>query len=371
SNLLSASEMRVLFFIGSTINWLLAISVSGLAQDNTSYAGVKAYTGFIIPHSAELRDVSARNLWGIGLEAGRVLKTEQAWANCNCFSKVGIGANYFNYRNPQELGESYNLTIFGEPYLSFRRNWFLTLRGEAGVSYLTRVYDQATNPRNTFFSSPLSFLILANFTLNYRFQDNYIFRLSANYNHISNGGMRHPNKGMNFPTLSLGVEKHFGKSEFPQYTKQPGLRKRNWYRYLFLGASRRTLESARLHSRTDHLNAGIETGFMRSVTNINAFSTGIELYYNGVQAEHARRYNEEAVPLRWSLMMGHALVFGKFSFTQQAGYHLYQPFALVDKSFFQRYALYYQLGAWLHVGTSLKAYGHVADFMDVRIGTRW
>ncbi|MEM9829817.1 MAG: acyloxyacyl hydrolase [Bacteroidota bacterium] len=363
--------MKALTVLSIIILIITLSTSSGWAQKNTSFLGFKSHIGFIIPHSARLRNVSDRYLGGIGLEGGRVLKTKRAWANCNCFSRVGIGASYFNYRNPRELGESYNLTIFGEPYLSLRRNWFLTLRGEAGVSYLTRVFDEATNPRNTFFSSPLSFLLSTSLTLNYRLTDNYVFRLSANYNHISNGGMRHPNKGMNFPTLSLGFEKHLGESEFPHYAKQLGLRKRNWYRYLFLGLSRRTLESNPLHRQTTHLNAGIETGFMRSITNISALSGGIELYYNGVQAEHARRYNEETIPLRWSFMLGHALVFGKFSFTQQVGYHLYQPFALIDKSFFQRYALYYQLGDRLHVGTSLKAYGHVADFMDVRIGTRW
>lgn len=309
--------------------------------------------------------------WGVALEGGRVLKTARAWSSCNCFTKVGIGATYFNYRNPRELGESYNLTIFGEPYLRFTNNWSLTLRGEVGVSYLTRVYHEVTNPNNLFFSTPISFLGLASLTLDYRFREDAVVRLAANYNHISNGGRRSPNKGMNFPTVSLGIEKHFGHQKFPTYPKQTGLRKRNWYRYVYLSGSRQTIEADSLYRRTGHLNLGVEAGFMRPVSSINAFLGGFDLYYHGARVEAGRRQNEEIVPLHGSLTLGHALVFGKFSFTQQAGYHLYQPDILVDKLFFQRYALYYQLGKWLTAGVSLRAHGHVADHMDVRIGARW
>ena len=29
---------------------------------------------------------------------------------------------------------------------------------------------------------------------------------SGNYNHISNGGLKQPNKGINYPTLALGLD---------------------------------------------------------------------------------------------------------------------------------------------------------------------
>lgn len=362
--------MNVLSFIFAT-GCLLAASLYGLAQDNTPFLGVKGHTGFIIPHTAVLQSVADTNPWGVSLEGGRVLKTAGAWASCNCFTKVGLEAAYFNYQNPQELGASYNLIIFGEPYIALRGNWSVTLRGAVGVSYLTKVYDEVANPTNLFFSTPLNFLGAASLTLDYRVLDRYVFRLSANYNHISNGGRRAPNKGMNFPTVSLGVEKHFGDRQFPTYAKRPGLRERNWYRYIFLSGSRETVKADSLHQRSGHLNTGLEAGFMRSVSNINALSGGFELYVNGAWAEAAQRQNEKVIPVRSSLTLGHALVFGKFSFTQQLGYHLHQPSILANQSFFQRYALYYRLGRWLNAGISLQARGPVADYMDIRMGARW
>lgn len=363
--------MRVRFVVGYTVSLFTIINVSGIAQENTSFVGIKSHIGFIIPHTTVVRSLADSNPWGIGLEGGKVLRNALAWASCNCFTKVGIGFTHFDYQNPQELGQSYNLTMFGEPYLSFRKNWFMTIRGEVGISYLTKVYDELTNPDNLFFGSPISFIGLASLTLNYRFREDAVLRLAANYNHISNGGLQYPNKGMNFPTLSLGFEKHFGDQQFPTYSRQPGLRKQPWHRYLYLGGSRRSLEADSLYERSSHLNMGLETGVLRPVSNINGFSGGIELYYNGAKAEQARRKSDESLPLRLSLTLGHALVFGKLSFTQQMGYNVYQLQAPTDKSFFQRYAICYQLGKWLNAGVSIKAYGATADFMDVRFGARW
>ncbi len=363
--------MRLRFSIGFISIWLITNSVSSLAQENSSFIGLNAHTGFIIPHSTTIREVSDTHPWGITAEGGWVLKSARAWASCNCFTKVGVSAAYFNYQNPQVLGDSYNLIAFGEPMLSFKRNWFLTIRGGVGVSYLTKVYNEVTNPDNLFFGSSLSFIGLASLTLNYRFQEDVVFRLAANYNHISNAGMRYPNKGMNFPTLSLGVEKQFGDQQFPTYDKQPGLRKQAWHRYLYVGGSRRSLEADSLYERSNHLNMGLETGVLRPVSNINGISGGVELYYNGAEAEQARRESNESAPLRLSLTLGHALVFGKLSFTQQMGYNVFQPQISADRTFFQRYAIYYQLGKWLNAGVSIKAHGPTADFIDVRIGARW
>ena len=66
----------------------------------------------------------------------------------------------------------------------------MTLRGGIGVSYLNRVFDRTTNPRNEFFSAPLSFIGVVNVAFNYRVEETFVVQLAASYNHISNGGSR-------------------------------------------------------------------------------------------------------------------------------------------------------------------------------------
>ena len=360
-----------LIVIGGMLSLLCVAGFSGRAQEKAWFGGVKGHVGFIIPHDQALREVSESSPWGVNLEGGRVLKSARAWAACNCFSKVGLSAYYFNYRNPQELGSSSSLMLFGEPFLGFNTRTFLTLRGGIGVSYLNRVYDSATNPRNLFFSAPLSFIGSVNVTLNRLVHQTLVLQLSASYNHISNGGFREPNKGMNFPTVSLGVEQHFDALVFPTYARQPGLLQQPWRRYLYLSGSRQVVKADSLRPTTGHPYLGLEGGVMRAVSNINAITAGTELYYDGAQPERARRNINNNTPFLASLTLGHALVFGRFSFTQQFAYEVYRPADNNQKAFFQRYAVYYQLGQWLSLGTSMKVHGHVADFMDVRVGVRW
>ncbi len=357
--------------VGSVFCFLCLAGLPGRAQENAWFGGMKGHLGFIIPHTPALREVSASKPWGVNLEVGRVLKSARAWATCNCFSKVGLNAYYFNYRNPRELGSSTSLVLFGEPFLGFNTRAFLTLRGGIGVSYLNRVFDRTTNPRNQFFSAPLSFIGLVNVSFNYLVEETFVIQIAASYNHISNGGTREPNKGMNFPTVSLGVEKHLDALTFPEYARHPGLLQHPWRRYLHSAGSRQAVRADALYPTTRHTYLGLEGGAMRAVSNINAILGGGEIYFDGAQPERARRGLADKNPLLASLTVGHALVFGRFSFTQQLAYEVCRPIAYRRRPFFQRYAVYYQLGRWLSVGTSMKVHGHVADIMDVRIGARW
>ncbi|WP_020527793.1 acyloxyacyl hydrolase [Flexithrix dorotheae] len=358
------------WFITSMV-CLVCSAFSCFSQEKNWFVGSGGHVGFIIPHDQSLKEVSKSNPWGFQIETGLILTGENAWENCNCFSKMGLGFYYFNYQNPQELGSSYNLMLFGEPYLGFKSRFFMTIRGGMGISYLNQVYDEISNPNNLFYSSPISFILLANLGFNFKITPSFTAQIGVNYNHISNGGARQPNKGMNFPTISVGLEKNLNDLQFPEYSPKSGLLSKPWQRYLIMGGSRRTLEKDSINKETAHLNIGLEGGVMRAVSNVNGISGGFEFYYNGAQGELSERNTGAFKPFLFSLMLGHALIFGRFSFTQQIGFYAYKPYEFNDKSFFQRYAVYYRWGKWFNVGVSLKAHGHVADFMDVRVGARW
>jgi hypothetical protein len=78
------------------------------------------------------------------------------------------------------------------------------------------VYDAETNPDNLFFSSPVSFLVLLNTSVNYRFTPRLTLRVAGSYNHISNSGYSEPNLGMNFPSVSAGLDYSFNPIDLPK-----------------------------------------------------------------------------------------------------------------------------------------------------------
>lgn len=350
---------------------LLFISPDGRSQENAAgnpdVFGIRNHYGFIIPHASDLKEISQTRPWGIQLEWSKLMLSEKSWNNCNCYAQTGFSFNYFNYGNPEQLGNSYNLIYFAEPYLSYKRSLFYSFRTGLGLTYLDQVYDETSNPENTFYSQPLSFLLLLNLNANYRLDDNFIVSVTANFNHISNGGMNKPNRGMNFPTFGLGLSYIPKPQPLPDRPKT-GTKKGNSDGYLRLFGTLPTVGSGGALDNERKLLLGISGGVLYHLTHLNALNVGVELVRDGSLKAKAENLGEDYDHHLAALMLGHNLVFGRFTFNQQLGYYLYKPFPSTDKDFYQRYELLYRINDRLQMGTSLKSHGHVAENWDIRLG---
>jgi hypothetical protein len=325
----------------------------------------------ILPHYEELKKISQRNIWGFQLDFSKLFMSQKAWSNCNCYSRIGLSFNYFDYRNPEVLGHSYNMILFIEPYLNFNSRFRTSIRAGMGLNYLDQVYDEKTNPENLYYSSPISGILVLNFNLNYLIREQYQVNLGMNFNHISNGGLKMPNKGMNFPTLSLGMDYILNSQPLVSQKKQPGLKSKPFHYYGRLFWSIRTVEANEMYEEAKKLMVGLEGGLIKGITNINGFLLGAEFSYDGSFHEISDRVQEQYSPFVASIHAGHAFVIGRFSFTQQMAYYAFRDFPSTSKSFFQRYGIFYNIGKIISLGFSMKAHGHVAEHMDVRIGVEF
>jgi len=282
-----------------------------------------------------------------------------------------LSFNFYDYRNPEVLGHSYNLTFFFEPYFNFKSRSRLSLRAGMGLSYIDKVYDADSNPTNLFFSSNFSGLLLLNLSYNYTINGKYQINLAVNYNHISNAGAKMPNKGMNFPTLSLGLDYILRPTKLEPQKKSLGLREKKLLKYGRIFWSIRSVDADSLNARKNNLMIGLEAGIIKGLSNINGLLGGLEFSYDGSFQEMSNRMEEDFSPFVFSLHFGHAFVIGRITFTQQMAFYVYRPFPSNSESFFQRYGIYYRIGKMVSVGFSLKAHGHVAEHMDMRIGVEF
>lgn len=345
---------------------LSTLSLISLGQNPSSY-GIKTHYGIILPHSSDLKEISSTNPWGIEVDYSKLKTSQKAWDNCNCYSYSGVSFSYINYQNPEQLGNSYNLLYYAEPLITFKKKLFYSFRAGVGLSFLDTVFDEETNPENTFFSSPISFLLLANFNVNYKLSPHYTLKATANYNHISNGGMSQPNKGMNFPTLSLGITYTPEDFTLEQREKQNSDKgKLNGYLRFF--GTMPEVETPDIETNERRLLIGLSGGAIYYVTHTNALNLGLEITNDEAVRKEAELDNASYDHRSVGLTLGHNFVFGNITFNQQIGYYLYKPFPSSNKTFFQRYELLYKLGKRYQIGTSLKAHGHVAENMDIRFG---
>lgn len=334
---------------------------------NPTYLGGKFHKGFIWAHTSKLEDVSDSAPWGFELSWSRVNTSKNAWDNCNCYSKVGLSFNYINFQNPDVLGSSYNLIAFAEPFLNLNDKLYYTIRAGIGVSYLTKVFDEETNPENLFFSSPISFIVLTNFTINYKVAPQWVVNLSGQYSHISNGGIKKPNKGMNFPTVSLGADYIINPVDLMAREKV----QREKGNLQFYGRFFTTRPDV---PATDNLPVsrdwlfGLAAGAQMAVANFHGINLGVELVQDRAFKMESQRKNLRDDHHILAAMAGHHLLFGRFDFNQQLGFYLIKPDHYTDHKLYQRYELAYKINDFLLAGVSLKAHAEVAQNFDVRLG---
>jgi hypothetical protein len=331
--------------------------------------GLRSHFGFIIPHSSTIREVSRSKPWGLELDAAVLLTGDGAWDYCFCYPRMGLTLSYFNYANPRVLGNGYTLLYYVEPFLSYRRRVNFSFRTGGGVAYLDTPYHPVTNPANLFYSAPLSFLLQINLALNYRLSPHLNMRAAGYYSHISNGGMREPNKGINFPTASLGLDYTFRPPVLTERSRnragQAAARKN-----FFEGAIAFTAKPANPGERQRHPILGLLGTYHRAVSRRSVLHGGAAWESDWTLQEKAERVNQSTGFHRASLLLGHDLLIGRFEFSQALGAYIYSPYRPMD-SVYQRYSLKFRLNRRLFTAVTLKAHRQVADYLDGRIGIRF
>ncbi|MGK7390352.1 MAG: acyloxyacyl hydrolase [Candidatus Cyclobacteriaceae bacterium M2_1C_046] len=348
--------------------FLISTAANGQEQiDNPTYWGAKLHKGVIWAHTSKLEDISDSAPWGVELSWSKINTSKKAWKNCNCYSRVGVSFNYFNFQNPDVLGSSYNLIAFAEPYLNLNDKLYYTIRAGIGPSYLTKVYDEQTNPKNLFFSSPISFIILANFTANYKIAPQWAVNVSAQYSHISNGGIKKPNKGMNFPTFSLGADYIVDPVSLKPREKVISEKGNLQFYGRFFTTRPDVPPTDNLPPSRDWL-FGLAAGGQINIANFHGISIGTELVKDLALKMEGERKDLGDDHYIVAAMAGHHLLFGRFDFNQQLGYYLVKPEHYTDHKLYQRYELAYKINEYLLAGVSLKAHAEVAQNFDVRIG---
>ena len=350
------SLVAVIFLMNSSI-------INGQNDSsNTSYIAVKPQVGYIIPHTKTIELLSKSNPYGIEAEYGWFLTQQKDWERCNCYSKAGFSVLYIDYDNPSVIGQSINFLAYAEPFLNSRGNFLASIRMGVGASYLTKVYHEEKNPENMFFSTSLSYLVHLDANVTAFVSDHLFLYLYAKYNHISNGGVKKPNLGMNFPTFGLGMGYNFDYLTFPQKSKQPLQKPVKIIPYTGTFFTPRTI-----HVEGDDeftLSAGTFLKARRKITRLNALSAGFEAVYDRSLFNKEEKREGFLLNSYYSFAAGHAFVFGRFIFSQEFGAYLYAPY-YEGSDYFQRYALTFQFGEKFRAGVTLKAHAEVAENFNV------
>lgn len=325
-----------------------------------------AFMGDILPHSEDIRNLSYSTPFGASLGV--------LWQNARGGRSIehplparkGIRMQWVSFNNAAQLGRSYSLAAFTEPLFGSNRNLFLSTPIEGGLTYLSKVYDPNSNPENLFFSFPVSFFLSAGLQINYKVKGPWLVNGGLQYQHISNGGIKMPNKGMNFLTFNLGLSYYMRQASWLK--GNPKFREYTLPRYLIEGYLYGTAKTLSQNKQLIPM-AGFMVNVIKPLNPFHQLVLGTEGLYNEYKKEYYLSQGQSVNAWDQGLLGGYALNIGKTSFRILMGAQLMNT-PPEEKQFYQRYVLVQTINKkWLIAG-SLKANRHVADIFDIRLGYR-
>jgi hypothetical protein len=343
-----------------------------LCQDRQSsfILGFRPHYGFIVKHTGKLEGLTKTFPWGFEVDVNWQHMSEKSWQYCFCYPRTGISFFYTNFANPGVLGSSFALYPFVEPAINGDRRLHATIRFGMGPTYLNNVFDSVDNPENKFYSTRISFIVHANFGMNYVINDRLLLRVAADFNHISNGGIKNPNLGINFPTASIGLEYNFNPLPYVNRTKDKSIKLIHYNHridFTFFATGKTAVKG-----EDRYPVYGFCSGYSHVIGRQNAFSLATEFTVDLADKKEITKdslmKNDQFIDYKYiALLAGHELILGRFNFYQQLGIYLYSPYARKDRVF-QRYGLNFYVTKRLFIGVNLKAHRQVADFLDLRAG---
>lgn len=335
------------------------------AQKARSYYGTVHY-GFILPHSVDVQNTQGAR--PLGYEAGIVFSdtSDRVYNLARCIANGGVNLMYFDY-DSRILGRSLGINYFLEPSFRLTSRLRFLVKGQFGLAYLTNPHHPQHNPTNMSYSTRVGFFLGISSGMSWQINTHWQTTLYANFLHISNGGLKDPNKGINWPTAQLQV------NYFPKGFKPSDKRGRMRESKKEQGITLYGLYTSRLLNVGDKVRYpiyGIGAEAFLKLSSISGFIAGMELYNDHSLKEKMERLGMNGISsIRSGFAAGHVFFLGKFQFSQQLGYYLYSPSNLYD-NIYHRWSLNYCAAEKWVFGVSLKAHRHVANFTDVRIGYR-
>lgn len=327
--------------------------------------GLSGHYGFIFAHSREVQNTQGARPFGVTVSAIWKLTGLKTWQTCACMPRMGSYVSFYDY-DVALLGRGVIASYFLEPDFKITPNLYANIRGSFGTAFLTHPYHVTDNPTNMSYSTIFNFYGAVSAGFRFLVHPSWSVNIMAEYKHISNGGIKTPNKGINWPVATLGIEYTPKPQIMPEYLSvNKAVDKTIKYTIMAYNGSK----NIEVNDPRRYFIWGITGYATKPIGRINALNAGVELMENFANKERLRRAGDNTASQAVALLTGHEFLLGKFTFTQQIGWYLYDPTPFYPM-IFHRWGFNYHPYKAVVIGINLKAHYQVADFFDIRIGVR-
>lgn len=325
--------------------------------------------GFIIPHSKDVEYVRYSRPYGTSISLIRNA-SDTVLSVCRCVPTHHFRYMFFNFNN-SILGYSHILAYILEPQFRILKKINFSLVAGAGFSYNNQPYHPFHNPNNNSYSMYINGYLGLGGGIAFKPNDQWQLKLAFIYHHISNGGIRDPNKGINWPAGSVAYTYYFtSKKRENPLVNSKGVNLFDSLRY-FINTS--VYGSGRIIDKGDKKRwavYGLQMGFFRKTSSLSILYLEADVHRDHAVIEILKRKNIPQSGVYSSFAMGHGFLLGRFIFHQGIGFYIHRPVA-IHPPWYHRWGLMFFINRHLFTEIRLKAHLHVAHFLDFRAGYTW
>jgi hypothetical protein len=162
--------------------------------------------GFLALHTEELTHLPVQRVHCVGLALLIHTRGDKSWQSQYKRPTYGISFNHTGLSNDKILGKSYYLDAHVELPLVHSKTFSFFWKYSFGVAYLTKHFDQLTNPKNIAIGSHWNATASTGFGIRKRWND-FELMSTIEMDHFSNAAIILPNLGLNLPMFKVGISK--------------------------------------------------------------------------------------------------------------------------------------------------------------------
>jgi hypothetical protein len=348
---------------------VLAFTGRGMAQSviNTE-VGATGHAGFLMIHTAKMYHLRTSHSFGGELFGEWSVNGSKQWHGLLKYPRLGANLMVLSLGNAQLLGTGWATGGYVKfPVLFHNGPFRLSIRFGAGAGYLTKVYDQYGNYKNVAIGSRLNGHMNMGLEASYQVRA-LRFQTGIRFSHFSNGAMKMPNLGVNYPSVFAGVSYRIGDESQPQTLDVLDVLNRRWtLDMLLLGGLRELYPvggpkyggltvQGRAIWRT---HRGHSLQLLADVSYSAAYRRKLKSLRNADQSPGAG--------MRAGLAVGYALYLGEFSMFIHKGIYVANP-GNADGLWFHRLGITRTFAGRYVTTISLKTHFFNADFIELGLG---
>lgn len=329
---------------------------------------LRYHYGAVLPHHKSISYLVNDQVSAIEINFGILPSKHRTWSQRYNQPEIGIGFYHGSLGNKEILGNTN--AIF--PYINFNLKDFrradLRLQTGFGLAYTKKHFDPTENFTNVAIGSKFNAFFKLLLNGSYHITNKWSANVGLGFQHLSNGSINVPNKGLNMATGNLGIQYHFNEvKRIPKsraiYPKLP-----NELTIIISGGIKQTTEI----DENKYFASSLSTNYTFGINAKQKVGFGIDLFYD----EGANRGDWNFTPetkfedrISQSVILTHDLVIQKFSLITHIGiYTLYKTEP--EKPIYSRVGLRYNISDNIVANLSLKAHLGKADFIEWGIGYR-